>query len=141
MHRLQRITRYLWASPATAVGLLFSLVAVCAGATPRIVDGVVEVAGGRLRYFHWLLPPCARFGAITFGHVIIGLDHSLLSSVRAHERVHVRQYERWGALFFPLYLASSMAQLICGRHPYLDNAFEREAWATSALRARASPRS
>lgn len=137
MHRLQRFTRYLWVSPATAVGLLFSVIAVCAGATPRIVDGIIEVAGGRLRYILTLLPPNARFAAITFGHVVIGLDHALLSNVRAHELVHVQQYERWGVLFFPLYVASSVVQLICGRHPYLDNAFEREAYARTTVRAEA----
>lgn len=26
-------------------------------------------------------------------------------------RVHVRQYERWGVLFFPLYLGSSLLEL------------------------------
>ena len=137
MHCLQRLPRYLWASPASIVGLLFSFIAVCAGATPRIVDGVIEVAGGRLRCLHSLLPRYARFGAITFGHIIIGLDHALLSSVRAHELVHVQQYERWGVLFFPLYAASSVAQLMCGRHPYLDNAFELEAHAKTALRVHA----
>ena len=65
---------------------------------------------------------------------MIGIDHHLLSSIRAHERVHVRQYERWGVFFFPLYVASSVAQVIRGRHPYLDNAFEREAYAKSAAR-------
>ena len=127
MRRLERLARYLWVSPATAVGLMFCVIAMCAGATPRIVHGTIEVAGGRLRDLSSLLPPYARFGAITFGHVIIGLDHPLLSSVRAHELVHVQQYERWGVLFFPLYLASSIVQLMGGRHPYLDNAFEREA--------------
>jgi hypothetical protein len=134
MHLLRRITRYLWVSPATAVGLLFAVIAVGAGATPRIADGIIEVAGGRLRHFLSPLPPCARFPAITLGHVIIGLDHPLLSTVRAHELVHVQQYERWGVLFFPLYMASSIAQLIRGRHPYLDNAFEREAYARATVR-------
>jgi hypothetical protein len=134
MRRVPRVLRYAWASPATAVGLLFSAVAVAAGATPHVVDGVIEVAGGRLHSLLALVPPCGRFGAITFGHVVIGIDHHLLSSIRAHERVHVRQYERWGVFFFPLYVASSVAQLIRGRHPYLDNAFEREAYAKSAAR-------
>ncbi len=134
MRRVPRVLRYAWASPATAVGLLFSAVAVAGGATPHVVDGVIEVAGGRLHSLLALVPPCGRFGAITFGHVVIGIDHHLLSSIRAHERVHVRQYERWGVFFFPLYVASSVAQLIRGRHPYLDNAFEREAYAKSAAR-------
>ena len=137
MRHFQLIIRYAWVSPATAVGLLSSIIAMCAGATPRIVDGTIEVAGGHLHCLVSRLPPCARFAAITFGHVIIGLDHPLLSRVRAHELVHVQQYERWGVLFFPLYIASSVAQFICGRHPYLDNAFEREAYAKASVRAEA----
>ena len=131
MRRLHLIIRYAWASPATLVGLLFSVIAMSAGASPRVVNGVIEVAGGRLHR----LP--SRFAAITFGHVVIGLDHPLLSSVRAHELVHVRQYERWGVFFFPLYVASSITQLICGRHPYFDNAFEREAFAKTRVCAEA----
>jgi hypothetical protein len=137
MRRLRLIIRYAWASPATVVGLLFSVIAMSAGASPRVVNGVIEVAGGRLHSLLSLRPPCARFAAITFGHVVIGLDHPLLSSIRAHELVHVRQYERWGVFFFPLYIASSITQLICGRHPYLDNAFEREAYAKTAVRPEA----
>ena len=131
MRRLSVFLRYAWASPATAVGLLFSLIAMLAGARPRVVDGVVEVGGGHLRTLMASLPRCGRFGAITFGHVVIGLDHSLLRRVRAHELIHVQQYERWGVLFFPLYATSSLLQLLCGRDPYRDNAFEREAFAQS----------
>jgi len=131
MRSVGRLLRYAWASPATAVGLLFSIVAIVAGAKPRRVDGVLEVGGGRLRGLMAALPCFARFAAITFGHVIIGLDHSLLTRVRAHELVHVRQYERWGVLFFPLYVLSSLVQLLCGRDPYRDNAFEREAYGQS----------
>jgi hypothetical protein len=137
MRRLQLIVRYAWVSPATVVGLLFSAIAMSAGATPRVVNGVIEVAGGRLHSLLSLLPPCARFAAITFGHVVIGLDHPLLSRIRAHELVHVRQYERWGVFFFPLYIASSIAQFIRGHHPYMDNAFEREAYAKTSVRAEA----
>jgi len=129
MRRLSVFLRYAWASPATAVGLLFSLVAMLAGARPRVVDGIVEVGGGHLPTLMASLPRCGRFGAITFGHVVIGLDHSLLRRVRAHELIHVQQYERWGVLFFPLYATSSLLQLLCGRDPYRDNAFEREAFA------------
>jgi hypothetical protein len=132
MRRLSVFVRYAWASPATAVGLLFSLIAMVAGARPRVVDGVVEVGGGRLRTLMSSLPRCGGFGAITLGHVVIGLDHSLLRRVRAHELIHVQQYERWGVLFFPLYATSSLLQLLCGRDPYRDNAFEREAFAKTS---------
>jgi hypothetical protein len=62
------------------------------------------------------------------------LDHQTLAHHRLHEHVHVRQYERWGVLFFPLYLASSLLQIARGRDPYLNNAFEREAFAKSVSR-------
>jgi len=133
----QRFLRYAWALPATAVGLLLAIVAMVAGARPRVVNGVVEVGGGHLARLTAFLPRGASFAAITFGHVIIGLDHSLLRRVRAHELIHVQQYERWGALFFPFYAASSLVQLLRGRHPYLDNAFEREAYAKAPLRGEA----
>ena len=123
------IARYVWALPATFVGLLLSLVALVLGARGRIVEGAVEVAGGRIDECLLLLPRHCRFGAITFGHVIIGVDHETLAHHRGHEHVHVRQYERWGVLFFPLYLSSSVLQIARGRDPYLSNSFEREAFA------------
>jgi hypothetical protein len=54
-----------------------------------------------------------------------------LDCARSHEQVHVRQYEQWGPLFLPAYLASSLWQLACGRHCYRDNWFERQAYERS----------
>ena len=45
---VSRTLRYLWASPASAVGLLLAAIAGAFGARIVAVDGVVEVAGGRL---------------------------------------------------------------------------------------------
>ena len=99
------------------------------GGSAGIAQGVIEFAAGRwARRLH--------FRAITFGHVVIGVDHAALDSCRAHEQVHVRQYERWGLLFFPLYLGSSLWQLLRGRRPYRDNYFERQAYDACA---KASP--
>jgi hypothetical protein len=127
---LRAIGRYAWVAPASLVGLAVAAVAGALGARARIVDGVLEVAGGRLA------PALARanvpFCAITLGHVVLGLSVADLDRCRAHERVHVRQYERWGVAFFPLYLASSLAQRLRGGDPYFDNAFEREARERSA---------
>jgi len=128
MRRIYLVLRYAWALPATAVGLLFSALALFAGATIHFVDGVIEVAGGQLNQIPSLLPASTKFVAITFGHVIIGVDHATLWRVRSHEHVHVHQYERWGLLFFPLYVASSLVQLLRGRDPYLNNWFERQAY-------------
>ena len=134
---LIRILRYAWASPATLAGLVLAIPAIAFGASPRLIEGAIEVAGGGWRKSAVLLPRSFRFAAITFGHVIFGVDSATLAAVRAHEHVHVRQYERWGVLFFVLYPASSFWQLIQGRHPYLDNHFEREAFVkTSRCQAR-----
>ena len=127
MHKLRSVFLYLWVSPATAVGLVLALLARMAGATAVIVDGVIEVAGGPLGRVVSTLPTRFRFNAITFGHVVIGVSHSVLEDCRAHERVHVCQYERWGILFFVLYLGSSALEALRGRNPYWDNHFERQA--------------
>lgn len=119
--------KYLWAAPCTAVGALCGLLLCAAGASARHVAGVVEVAFDDKRR------PAARligrlpFSAITLGHVVLAHTHACHAVVRAHERVHVAQYERWGLLFFALYAGSSAWQLLCGRRPYIDNHFERQA--------------
>jgi hypothetical protein len=64
---------------------------------------------------------------LTFGHVVLAQDAQALECTRAHERVHVRQYERWGPLFIPAYAASSLWAFARGRHFYFHNAFEEEA--------------
>ena len=114
---------------------MLALPALLAGATARVTEGTLEVAGGRLGRAASRLPRALRFSAITFGHVILAVDHESLAPLRAHEQVHVRQYERWGPLFVPLYLGSSLAQLAAGRHPYLQNCFEREAVAKAGAAA------
>lgn len=122
--RLLRLLCYVWAFPNTLIGLLLSLVMIVFGAQTRILNGVLEVDGGSLE--KWL-PASFPFAAITLGHVVIGVNQNMLTHCRAHELVHVRQYERWGILFIPLYFASSLWQLLLGRHPYRRNYFEQEA--------------
>ncbi len=128
-----RALRYVWAAPCSLVGLLLATAALASGATARVVEGTLEVAGGHMPLLVSRLPKGLRFSAITFGHVILGVSHAVLDFHRGHEHVHVRQYERWGILFFPLYCGSSLVQLLRGRDFYLDNRFEREA------RAKATP--
>ena len=142
MRWLSHCWRYAWASPATAVGAVVSIAAFCGGARGRFTSGTMEIAGGCIERVVDRLPRPLRFGAITLGHVIIGIDHATLHRVRTHEQVHVRQYERWGFLFFPLYLGSSMLALMRGRDPYHDNVFERQAFSstTSAEARGPSPR-
>lgn len=133
-HAAARLWRYAWPLPATLIGLCLAAVALAAGASARRVDGVLEVAGGGLERATKRLPAPCRFCAITFGHVVVGVDHDVLAFHRLHEHAHVRQYERWGPLFFLLYVGSSVRAALRGQRPYLDNHFERQARA-AALRA------
>lgn len=65
---------------------------------------------------------------MTLGHVILGRTITDLDRCRRHELVHVCQAERWGPLFLPAYLLSSLSAHLRGRHFYRDNAFEEEAF-------------
>lgn len=117
--------RYGWAGPATVLGLAIALLALVRGGRARPHSGVLEISGGFARH---LLRRACRASAMTLGHVVLGVDEFALDDTRDHERVHVRQYERWGPLFIPLYLASSLFAWLRGKHPYFDNVFEREAF-------------
>ena len=127
--RLRRGAHRLWAGPISLAGLALAPLALVAGGRVRIVRGVVEASGG------WLAPLLSRgnpwfpIQAITLGHVVLGVSAEALERCRVHERIHVRQYERWGPIFPLLYLASSTAALGRGRGAYDGNAFEREAFA------------
>jgi hypothetical protein len=128
-----RYGRYVWALPPTLLGMVLASLALVGGRV-RVVAGVVEAHGPWLR---WALRTCVPLrggaSAITLGHVILGQDEHALRVSRAHERVHVRQYERWGPLFLPAYFAASIVAILTGGHYYFDNAFEREAFGRAGL--------
>lgn len=130
------VMRYAWAAPNTVLGLL--VVAVGSWrARVRIVDGVVEAHGPVLAWMLTHLTPLAGgVSALTLGHVVIARDARTLDATRAHERVHVRQYETWGPLFVPAYLAASLMAVGCGRHFYFGNRFELEAFAPPGVPSR-----
>jgi hypothetical protein len=124
--------KYIWASPASAVGAILAAAALLFGAKARVHTGVLEVS---------LRPRSARvakviagmpFSAITFGHVVLASNEKEQDGLRLHERIHVCQYEAWGPLFLLAYPAESLIQLLLGRHPYRDNRFEVSARATEA---------
>jgi hypothetical protein len=120
---------YLWVLPISLVGLFLGVVALRLGATSQWHNGVLEIASpspdSRKRRGRWLRR--VPFVAITLGHVVLGRDHGTLAHWRAHEHTHVRQMERWGPFFPFAYAASSLFAWAIGRHPYWDNAFERQA--------------
>jgi hypothetical protein len=134
---MQRPLSYLWAAPCTAFGLgVAGMLSLFLGARCAVVDGVLEVwpsqrTGVAARLLHR-----APFAAITFGHVVLGASLRDLELLRAHEHAHVRQYERWGLLFFVAYPAASLWQGVAGRRPYRDNPFEVQARIEAALPVR-----
>jgi hypothetical protein len=136
MSRAARLLRYLWAAPYTLLGLLLGAIAMLFGASVHRRHGVVEICGGRVGSAIGGLRQPFGFSAMTLGHVILAVDRSALAQLRLHEHVHVRQYERWGPLFLPAYLLSSLLQLLRGRNPYRENHFERQAYAVVDARRR-----
>jgi hypothetical protein len=120
---------YVWAAPASCIGLLPLPFVAIQGGSIKLVNGVLEAHGGVVtRMLQHGLPWVGPGAAITFGHVVWGCDQSSLDWSRDHERVHVSQYERWGPLFLPLYLIASAIAAWRGLDPYRDNPFEREAF-------------
>jgi hypothetical protein len=129
MRTLRRALVYLWTLPTTCVGLMFVPLALVSGGGMQRVDGVLEVYGGLVAWFlHRCVPIEGGASAMTLGHVVIGRDVEALDRSREHERVHVRQCERWGPLFIPAYLLASLVVTLRGKRAYLDNPFEREAY-------------
>jgi len=127
--RARRIAAYAWASPNTLLGLLIAMIGLPTGVRLRLVSGVVEVHGGLVtRLLRRMVPLDGGASALTIGHVVLGVSEAALAVTRDHERVHVRQYERWGPLFIPAYFIASGLALAGGRRPYRENAFEREAY-------------
>lgn len=124
---MKRTIAYLWAAPVSAAALPFVALAIATGGRARRRSGVLEAWGGALQPLLAKANPAFPISAITFGHVVLGAGESVLDHCRAHELVHVRQYERWGPLFPLLYLAASLAALARGREAYAGNAFERQA--------------
>ncbi len=112
-----RAARVIWAAPASLVGMLLSPFF----RARRVTRGVVLCEGAAWpRKLGW------RFRAIAFGHVVLSVDE-LDDKTLAHELVHVRQYERWGLLLWPAYLAASLWAKLRGGGAYWDNHFERQA--------------
>lgn len=123
-----RVLLYLWPFPVTLLGLLVALLVRGSGGGWQRVDGVLETAGGwPARLLCRGFPFSGAVAAITLGHVVVGVSAGALTATRAHERAHVRQFERWGVLMLALYPLASLWAWLRGGHPYRDNWFERDA--------------
>jgi hypothetical protein len=125
--RARRLAAYLWVAPVSLAALPAALLSAATGGRMRVHRGVLEAGGGVLRPILSRGVPGFAIHAITFGHVVLAAGVAELAETRAHERVHVRQYERWGIFFLPVYGLSSLLALARGRSAYAGNAFERQA--------------
>ena len=127
-----RLIAYAWVAPNTLLGLAAGLVMLCLGGRLRLVAGVAEFHGGWLGRIVVRAPESVGFGAMTLGHVIVGIDQETLCALRAHEHAHVRQYEQWGVFFLPAYALSSLWQVVNGHSAHASNFFERQACAIAS---------
>lgn len=131
------LLKYLWALPTTSIGFPFLILALVTGGGCRFVRGVIEVHGGAVA---WLLRRATLLKggatAMTLGHIVLARSIEAHEKTREHERIHVKQVERWGPLFLPAYFISSALAWKKGLDPYRDNRFEIEAYDDDARRAR-----
>jgi hypothetical protein len=90
--------RFVWTLPNTLLGLL-------AGALtfqrPRIVEGALVFDRGP-RGLTAVMRAFDR-AAMTVGYVIVSSE-PVEGTLLRHEVEHIRQYERWGPFFIPVYL-------------------------------------
>jgi hypothetical protein len=78
-----RVLVYLWALPATMLGVVFLPLAWISGGNIHFVDGVLEISGGLVSYF--LRRGIFLIGgasAMTLGHVVLGQDQRCLTRSR-----------------------------------------------------------
>lgn len=131
MRVLLRLSAYAWALPYTLIGIAIGLLL---GGRFQRIEGVIEIHGPRIAAVlsRFYVPAMA----MTFGHVVFGQTAAALEITRTHERVHVRQYERWGIAFVPVYLLISGCLYARGRDGYRENPFEVEAFAVDEPNSR-----
>ncbi|MEZ5949584.1 MAG: hypothetical protein R3C12_10290 [Planctomycetaceae bacterium] len=104
---------WIWVGPWNVLGLLLGCGSLLTGGRGNRRGRTLEFHGGLA---DWLLR-CTPVDAIaiTLGHVILGRTAAALEITRSHELVHVKQYERWGPLFVPVYFLLSAVVWFQGR--------------------------
>lgn len=117
----------LWAFPYSFAGLIIGLANVICGGRAQRVSGVWEFHGPLIGRLLDLLP-LSSVQALTLGRTVLSRSQQALDFTRDHERVHVRQFERWGPLMGPAYLGCSFVLWLRGRDWYRENPFEKQAF-------------
>jgi hypothetical protein len=128
MQTCLQILLVIWALPWTVLGSALGVLALSTGGGWQRVGRVLEFHGGLLQRLLRRVPIAGGASAMTLGHVVIARTKADLDRSRRHELVHVAQYELWGPLFVPAYVACSAWLWLRGFDAYLDNPFEVEAY-------------
>lgn len=129
---MTKIAKIIWAAPGSAIGLLSGTGMLLFGGSARRGPGIIEFTWRQDRGSCGRVADSLRYRAITLGHVVLAVTASELDRMRAHELVHVRQYEHWGPAFLVAYPLSGVWEWIRGRRAYKDNYFEVQARSLSA---------
>lgn len=126
IHLIVILLGIVWASPLTAIGLLFGLpILLCRGRIFLIHDTTPALlVRGPLADFLLARHPFGAMCAMAIGHIVIAEEQGLTKQILTHELAHVRQAARWGALFPFAYLAASAWAILRGRDAYWHNTFE-----------------
>jgi hypothetical protein len=106
-------------------------IALVSGGSVQVVGGVIEATGGWLRPLLQRALPGFSIGAITIGHIVLATDATAMAMCRAHERVHVSQFQRWGFFFPFVYTLASLVALWKRQPIYQGNRYEKEAFEKS----------
>jgi hypothetical protein len=122
------VAKVLWASTYSVWGLGIGAIGLLTGGGVQRSGRILEFWGGIIPTFLKYFPFVAGSPVATFGHVVVGRCPRHLDACRPHQLIHVQQYERWGPLFIPTYLTWWFVLWCCGKRPYYDNPFEREAF-------------
>jgi hypothetical protein len=128
MKNVRCVLAILWAVPWSLFGLCLGGLCLISGGKVRRTGRILEFWGGCLPAILSVFPFFSGSPVSTFGHVVLGRTNRYLDACREHQMIHVRQYERWGILFVPVYLFCSLVLWLCGKRPYYDHPFERQAF-------------
>ena len=115
----------IWVLPCSLIGYL---VLLWLGK-----EATLNISGAHLYITKVMFP---SDDAITFGEVILVRDGELCRRIINHESTHVRQYRKWGMLFFAIYSGNFIYNLIKYRNyndAYLNIYFEEQARESESL--------
>ena len=125
------VPQYVWAFPWTLLGLIIGSLGLLTGGKVQRHGAVFEFHGGAVRWFLERMPN--QVMAMTIGFTVMGVTRAGLDVSRDHEMIHVAQYGRWGPLFVPAYMVSSLYIRMKGGRAYRDNPFEVEAYTKAPI--------